>query len=68
MKSYKAIEKLHTPKDIAESLVFPGTKNPKEREAVLTEFRKFRKEIAKEQSEESKLMSAWVMKWSRQLW
>jgi plasmid maintenance system antidote protein VapI len=57
MKSYKDIEKEHTPEEIAESLVFPGTKDPKEREAEMVEFRKFRKKIANKQSEKNKLIS-----------
>ena len=57
MKSYKEIEKKYAPEDIAESLVFPGTKDPKEREAQLTEFRKYRKKLSDKQSEKSKLIS-----------
>lgn len=57
MKSYKEIEKQYTPEEIATSLVFPGTKDPKEREAQLAEFRKFRKKIADKQTEKSKLIS-----------
>jgi plasmid maintenance system antidote protein VapI len=57
MKSYKEIEKQYSPEEIAESLVFPGTKDPKEREARLEEFRKYRKKISDKQSEKSKLIS-----------
>ena len=57
MKSFKDIEKEYTPKEIAESLVFPGTKSPKERDATLSEFRKFRKKIADAQTGESKTIS-----------
>lgn len=57
MKSYKEIEKKYTPEEIAESIVFPGTKNTKEREAVLSEFRDFRKGISDKQSEKSKTIS-----------
>jgi len=57
MKSYKEIEKKYTPEEIAESIVFPGTKNTKEREAVLSEFRDFRKRISDKQSEKSKTIS-----------
>jgi|SRR6267142_557442 len=57
MKSFKEIEKEYSPEEIAESIVFPGTKDPKGREAELSEFRKFRKKIADKQSEKSKLIS-----------
>jgi plasmid maintenance system antidote protein VapI len=57
MKSYKEIEKEFTPEEIAESIVFPGTKNQKERESVLAEFRKLRKKISNKQSKESKTIS-----------
>jgi hypothetical protein len=35
MKSLKNIEKDYTSDEIAESLVFPGSKTPKDREALL---------------------------------
>jgi len=57
MKSFKEIESEYSPEEIAESIVFPGTKDPKGREAELSEFRKFRKKIADKQSEKSKLIS-----------
>ncbi len=57
MKSYKEIEKQYTSEEIAESIVFPGTKDPQEREAQLSDFRAFRKKIANKQSEKSKLIS-----------
>lgn len=57
MKSFKEIEKEYTPEEIAESLVFPGTKNPKKREAMLSELRKFRKEVADAQTGKSKTIS-----------
>jgi plasmid maintenance system antidote protein VapI len=57
MKSYKEIEKQYSPEEIAESLVFPGTKDPKERESLLEEFRKYRKKISDKQSDKSKLIS-----------
>jgi len=57
MKSFKEIEREYSPEEIAESIVFPGTKDPKGREAELSEFRKFRKKIADKQSEKSKLIS-----------
>lgn len=57
MKSYKEIEKKHTAKEIAESIVFPGTKDEKERAAMLSEFQEFRKSQSKKQSGENKTIS-----------
>ena len=57
MKSLKNIEKEYTPEEIAESFVFPGPKNPKEREALLAAFRKHRKKISDQESERTKLIS-----------
>jgi plasmid maintenance system antidote protein VapI len=57
MKSYKEIEKKYTPEEIAESIVFPGTKDTKEREAILSEFRDFRKSISDKQSEKNKTIA-----------
>jgi len=57
MKPLKKLEEKFTPEEIAESIVFPGTKNEKERESILSEFRNFRKKISSEQSEESKIVS-----------
>lgn len=54
MKSYKEIEKKYTPEEIAESIVFPGTKNTKVREAILSEFREFRKSILDKKSAKAK--------------
>lgn len=57
MKTLKEIERQYTPEEMAESLVFPGPKDPKEREAMLAEFRKHRKKISEKQTEKSKLIS-----------
>lgn len=57
MKSHKQIEKKYTSEEIATSIVFPGTKNKKEREAVLSEFRDFRKSVTDKQTEKSKTVS-----------
>ena len=57
MKSYKEIEKKYPPEEIAESIIFPGTKDKKEREAVLSEFRDFRKSISHKQTEKNKTIS-----------
>jgi plasmid maintenance system antidote protein VapI len=57
MKSLKHIEKEYTPEEIAESVVFPGPKDPKYREALLDEFRKHRKKVSDKHSEKTKLIS-----------
>lgn len=57
MKSYKEIEKKYTPEEIAESIVFPGTKDTEEREVVLSEFRDFRKSLSDKQGEKNKMIS-----------
>ena len=57
MKSLKNIEKEHTPGEIEETIVFPGPKDPKKREALLEEFRKYRKKVSDKQSEKTKLIS-----------
>ena len=57
MKPLKKLEEKFTPEEIAESIVFPGTKNEKEREAILSEFRNFRKKISDNQNKESKTIS-----------
>lgn len=57
MKSYKEIAKKYTPEEIAESMVFPGAKATKEREAILSEFRDLRKRISDNQTEKSKTIS-----------
>ncbi|MDR6567316.1 helix-turn-helix domain-containing protein [Chitinophaga sp. CC14] len=57
MKSYKEIEKKHSPEEIAESLIFPGPKDASEREQLLSAFKKVRKQYKDGQSEESKLIA-----------
>jgi plasmid maintenance system antidote protein VapI len=57
MKSLKNIEKEYTPEEIAESFVFPGPKDPKEREALLEAFRQHRKKVSDKQSERTKLIA-----------
>lgn len=57
MKSYKEIEKKYTPEEISESIVFPGTKDKKERNAILSEFRLLRKKISDKQTEKNKTIS-----------
>lgn len=50
MKPFNEIEKEYAPKEIAESLVFPDTGDPIQREEALVEFRKFRKKITENQT------------------
>jgi len=57
MKSHKEIEKKYTPEEISESIVFSGAKDKKERKAMLSEFRDFRKKTSKAQTEESKIIA-----------
>ncbi len=57
MKSLKNIEKELTPKEIAESLVFPDTRSPKQREALLEAYSEHRKKSAAKQSEKTKLIA-----------
>jgi hypothetical protein len=57
MKLLKKPEEKFTPEEISESIVFPRTKNEKEREAILSEFRNFRKKISDNQNKESKTIS-----------
>lgn len=56
MKSYKEIEKKHSPEEMAESLVFPGPKDPVERKEILLAFSEIRKQQKEKQSEKSKLV------------
>lgn len=57
MRSHKDIQRKYTPKEIAESIVFPGSKNSDDQAALLKEFRKIRKEISERQTEIDKLIS-----------
>jgi plasmid maintenance system antidote protein VapI len=57
MKSLKDIEKEYTPKEIAESFVFPGPKGARERESLLGAFRQHRKKVSGKQSGTTKLIS-----------
>lgn len=57
MKSLKKIEAAYTPEEIAESFVFPGSKNLKEREALLEAFRQHRSKVSNKHSERTKLIS-----------
>jgi plasmid maintenance system antidote protein VapI len=57
MKKLKDIDKEYTFEEIAESFVFPGPKDPNERESLLDEFRKHRKKVSDRQSEKTKLIS-----------
>lgn len=57
MKSYTEATKKNTPKEIAESLVFPGHTNRKEREKQLDDFRALRKHLSNKQTPESQRKS-----------
>ena len=57
MKSLKDIEKEYTPAEIAESFVFPGPKDPKDRQAIVEAFRQHRKKVSDKQSAKTKLIS-----------
>lgn len=57
MKSFKELEKEYTPKEMAESLVFPDTRNTEERDNALVELRQFRKKVADNQTEKNRVIS-----------
>lgn len=57
MKSYKEIEKKHSPEEMAEALVFPHTESKSEKEAFMSEFRVFRKALSEKQTEMDKMIS-----------
>lgn len=57
MKTYKELSKKYTQKEIAESFVFPPTKNKKEREAMLSELSQLRKQAASKQTPKEKMIS-----------
>ncbi|MGF7233137.1 hypothetical protein [Arachidicoccus sp.] len=57
MKSYKAIEKKHTPEEMAEALVFTSTESENERGAFMSEFRIFRKVLSENQTEKNRRIS-----------
>ena len=54
MKSYKEIEKKHTPEEIAESVVFPGTKMPKKEKLYFLNFATLEKAYLKNRAKETK--------------
>lgn len=57
MKSYTEVTKKHTPKEIAESLVFPGNYTKKKQAGLLDDFRAIRKQISGKQTPGKKLKS-----------
>ncbi|WP_343667832.1 hypothetical protein [Chitinophaga sp.] len=57
MKSKKETEKKHTPKEIAESIVFPMSADANERKEMISAFSEIRKRYKEQQSEESKLIA-----------
>jgi plasmid maintenance system antidote protein VapI len=57
MKSYKEIEKKHTPEEIAAALVFPMSADARERDEMIAAFKEIRKKQIGKQSDESKLIA-----------
>ncbi len=57
MKPYAEIAKKHSPKEIAEALVFPSSTDKKQREDLLSDFRAIRKQLAGKQTAETKRIS-----------
>ncbi|HEY1202050.1 MAG TPA: hypothetical protein VGE79_13755 [Niastella sp.] len=61
MKSYDDVYndllKQYTPAEIAESFVFPGPTDKKQREVMLSAFREWRKKKSDEQTEERRVIS-----------
>jgi plasmid maintenance system antidote protein VapI len=57
MKSYKELARKYTPAEIAESFVFPGESDKKQREESLESFQKFRRETESRRSPKDKLIS-----------
>lgn len=55
MRSLNDIEKEYTPEEIAESFVFPGPKDPKERAELLEAFCQYRKKVSEGQPRRTKL-------------
>jgi plasmid maintenance system antidote protein VapI len=56
MNNYKELEKQYSPSELAESFVFPGATNEKQREGQLQAFREFRKGAAAKLTEKDKLI------------
>jgi hypothetical protein len=54
---YNDLLKQYTPAEIAESFIFPSPTDKKQREAMLSSFRVWRREKMEEQTEESKAIS-----------
>ncbi|MDE3214558.1 MAG: hypothetical protein KGM98_15115 [Bacteroidota bacterium] len=54
---YDEILNEYSPEEIAESLIFSGPKNKKERETILSEFCDFRKKKVKGQTQKSQTIS-----------
>lgn len=54
MKSYSEVTQKHTPKEIAESLVFPEHATKKQREELLDDIRAIRKQLSSKETPESK--------------
>ncbi|WP_291906332.1 helix-turn-helix transcriptional regulator [Chitinophaga sp. CB10] len=57
MKPQKDIEKKHTNKELAASIVFPGPQNLRDREDMLSALKEIRKRKKQEQTDDSKLIA-----------
>ena len=55
MKSYKDLAQKYSPKEIAESFVFPGSKNEKQRQSQLEGFREYRQKIDESLTQKERL-------------
>jgi plasmid maintenance system antidote protein VapI len=55
MKSYKDLSQKYDEKEIAESFVFPGSKNEKQRQSQLEAFREYRQKIDNSSTQEDRL-------------
>ncbi len=56
MKSYKDLAQKYSPKEIAESFVFPGSKNEKQRQSQLEGFREYRQKIDESLTQKDRLI------------
>jgi len=55
MKSYKALSQKYNAKEIAESFVFPGSKNEEQRQSQLASFQEYRQKIDHSLTQEDRL-------------
>lgn len=57
MKSYKDLTDKYTPKEIAESFVFPRSKNKKHRQSQIEAFQEYRQKVSNSLKEKDRLIS-----------